>query len=365
MGGSGATLAGRIVGGRTLGGRVGWALVAGWIGVLEVGGEARGQSAGGMDPASVGSGGLEEAAIRLPWGERVGESLFGRLRPDLWRPLGLGSLFREGWDEQYAPAPDPGTDGSPRQTWINNADGAFYRLFVFSFGYARGLPGNRDAYNGSYYLFTPFSRRFEVGWFVPFAVATPDAFRPVGNRYWTEAGDLTIAPRILLAEDRRYSVTSDLFVRIPTGNVRNGNGVASLSPDIEFWADIPGKVVVRGALGVTVPTNETRGRSALLASAPFNGFNASAASFSSFDARLAVGKYLTPGDAPILPNFVAYVAANLHSELRGGHANYFSLTPGFRFGIGNDWYFLGGLEVPLVGPLPFQTQTIFQLIKNF
>ena len=124
-------------------------------------------------------------------------------------------------------------------------------------------------------------------------------------------------------------------------------------------------LIVRGALGVTVPTNETHARSAYLDFAPFSGFNAAPASFTSFDARLAVGHHIRAADARLFPNFVYYVAANLHSQLHDGHANDFSLTPGQQFGIGNDWYFLGGLEVPLVGPLPFQTQTIFQLIKNF
>lgn len=79
------------------------------------------------------------------------ESLFGPLRPDAWRPLSFSTLFTEGWDEVYAPAPGD----APRRTWINNADGAFSRLFVFSFAYARDLPGGGDAYNGAYFLFTP------------------------------------------------------------------------------------------------------------------------------------------------------------------------------------------------------------------
>ena len=41
------------------------------------------------------------------------------------------------------------------------------------------------------------------------------------------------------------------------------------------------------------------------------------------------------------------------------------MTPGFRFGIGHEWYLLGGFEVPSIGPLPFRNQAIFQAIKNF
>ncbi|AMV38461.1 hypothetical protein [Planctomyces sp. SH-PL62] len=306
----------------------------------------------------------EEASPRilLPPDEVIRESLFGPLRPERWRPLGLSTLFSEGWDEPYAPAPGD----APRQTWINNADGAFYRLYVASFGFARGAPpAGGNAYNGSFFLFTPLSRRFELGWFVPFVMSAPDALKPSGRANWTDFGDLTIAPRVLLAEDRRYTVTSNLFVRLPTGNARNGNGVASLSPDVEFWANPVERWVVRGGLGVTVPTNSTPTSSRLLAANPWMGFNASPGGFTSFDARLAIGRYLTPGGDHLFNNFVPYLAANLHTELSGGNNTYFSLTPGYRFGLGKDWYALGGLEVPLVGPLAFQTQTIFQFIKNF
>lgn len=310
---------------------------------------------------------LVEPFRRESFADVIGQSLFGPLRPERWRPLGLAGFLSEGWDEAYAPVPS--TDGTsriaPRQTWVNNADGAFYRLFVFSFGYMRGLPGNADLYNGSYFLFTPFSRRFEIGWFFPFVVSAPNSLGRSPTDYYTGVGDLTIAPRFLLAEDKRYSVTSNLFVRIPTGNVRNGNGVASLSPDVEFWANPFGGWVFRGGVGVTTPTNLTPAKIALLSGNPWTGFNASPSTFSSFDARFAVGKYITAPDARFLPNLVVDVAANLHTAISGGNASYFSLTPGFRFGIGNEWYFLGGVEVPLVGPLPFQTQTIFQVIKNF
>lgn len=288
------------------------------------------------------------------------ESFFGPLRPDTWRPLGLRALRTEGWDEPYAPAPGD----APRQTWVGSADGAFYRLYVASFSFAP-MSGGGTAYNGTAILFSPLSRRFELGWFVPFVASAPDASRPPGAGNWTDFGDLTIAPRVLLAEDRRYTLTSNLFARIPTGDARNGNGAASLSPDLEFWVNPVGGWVVRGGLGVTVPTNYTFPSAALQRANPWTGFNASPAPFTSFDARLAVGRYLTPADARHFKSFVCYAATNFHTELSGGNATYLSITPGFRFGLGGDWYALGGLEVPLIGGMPFDTQTTFQLIKNF
>lgn len=289
------------------------------------------------------------------------ESVFGPLQPDAWRPLGLDTLFSEGWDEAYAPAPGD----APRQTWINSVDGAFYRLFVFSFNYGRAIHGVGNVYGGEYFLFTPLSRRLELGWFVPFVASGPDAGRPPGSANFTDFGDLTIAPRVLLAEDRRYTVTTNLFIRMPTGNARNGNGAASLSPDLEFWANPFGRWVARGGVGVTVPTNETPIKRELQEFGSWTGFNASPAPFTSFDARLALGLYVTPADAKFFKNLVFSTATNFHTQLSGGRATYFSMTPGLRFGMGKEWYFLLGLEVPVVGPRPFSTQTFVQLIHNF
>lgn len=298
----------------------------------------------------------------------IGQSLIGPLKPERWRPLGIGSFFSEGWNEPYAPVPSSDGDSriAPRQPWVNSDDGAFYRLFLFSFGYARGLPGNTNEYTGVFGMFTPFSRRFEIGWAFPFVQSAPNALGTGPTDYWTGAGDLTIIPRFLLAEDKRYTISTNLFVRVPTGNARIGNNVTSLSPDIEFWANPFSGWVVRGGLGVTTPTNLSASRIALLdKSPPWTGFYGSPGPFSSFDARFAVGKYLRPSDARIMPNLCVDLAANLHTAISGGNYTYFSLTPGFLFGLGNNWVFRAGVEVPMAGITPFQTQSFFQIIKPF
>jgi hypothetical protein len=288
----------------------------------------------------------------------VEESLVGRLRSDLWRPLAADDFFIDGWDEQYAPVPHD----TPRQTWINNADGAFYRLYVFSFSDMINIPGaeSGNGFNGSFFLFTPLNRRFEIGWFIPWATASPSEQWSFGR-----FGDLTIAPRFLLEESKTLTVTANLYIRAPTGDPINGNGVTSFSPDIEFWANPVDRWVVRGAAGFTAPLGYSGKKATLLAANPWSGFNANPGAFNSFDSRLAIGKYITPADAPRFSDLVLELSANLHTQLGGGAATYFSLTPGFRFGIGQDYYLLGGVEVPMVGQLPFTAQPIFQLIKNF
>ncbi|MBS0266103.1 MAG: hypothetical protein JSS02_29500 [Planctomycetes bacterium] len=219
------------------------------------------------------------------WYQVAFQSLVCPLHPDLWHPLSVDTLFSEGWDEQYTPAPHD----TPHQTWINSADGGFYRLYVMSFAYAANVPGpnNSHATNTELFLFTPLNRRLEIGWFLPLVESTPSVTGQQAN--W---GDLTVAPRLLLNEQKNFTTTANLFIRTPTGNAINGSSVTSFSPDIEAWWTEPEQHwVVRGALGVTLPIKYSGPKAELLAANPWTGFNASPGAFNSFDARLAIGKH--------------------------------------------------------------------------
>ena len=218
--------------------------------------------------------------------------------------------------------------------------------------------------NGSVFLFTPFNRHFEIGWFLPFSVIAPDVTSLV-TKTFRGTGDLTVAPRFLLAEDKEFSFTANCYIRCPTGSVLTRNGVTSLSPDIEFWINRTGKWILRGRVGATIPKNLTTVSLPLLVANPWTGFNLSPSAFSSFDTRVAGGLYLTDDDAPFFKHLCGTLSTNLHTQINGGNMTYFSVTPGMRTGIGRDWYLLAGFEVPLVGPLPFSNQAIAQLIKNF
>ena len=118
-------------------------------------------------------------------------------------------------------------------------------------------------------------------------------------------------------------------------------------------------------VGVTVPTNLTTVSLPLLEANPWTGFNLSPSAFSSFDARVAGGLYLTDDDASFLKHLCGTLSTNLHAQINSGNMTYFSVTPGMRTGIGRVWHLLAGFEVSLVGPLPFSNQAIAQLIKNF
>jgi hypothetical protein len=67
--------------------------------------------------------------------------------------------------------------------------------------------------------------------------------------------------------------------------------------------------------------------------------------------------------------YVYYVSTVIHTPIdnRTGGINYtyVSLTPGFRCHLGENWYALGGVEVPVVHPLPYQYAPTAWLMKVF
>ena len=277
----------------------------------------------------------------------IGESMFGN-RSDLWRPLPLSTFFSEGWLEPWYRYPRSST-GAPRQAWINAFDGVFYRLYFFNFSYVNDFQKNGNEYLGTFTLFTPISRRFQLGFDVPFVASNKGG---QGNTYHGNIGDFAVSPRFLLSESQDLSQVFECIVRTPTGRTVNGNGQTTLSPQYEFWyGGLRGGGVIRGGTGVTVPTTNAGGGR------------------TTYNYNLAVGKYWTPHDAAPLGDFVTYLSINGFTNLddRGPTYSFLSFTPGFRSHLGNDWYFTGGVEVPITGPKTqnFAWSPIFWLTKLY
>jgi len=67
-------------------------------------------------------------------------------------------------------------------------------------------------------------------WTIPYVDSTVDE---KGNRH-TGFGDFTVTPRFLLSETRDVSQSFNVAFRAPTGDVDNGNAVASITPEYEF-----------------------------------------------------------------------------------------------------------------------------------
>jgi hypothetical protein len=107
----------------------------------------------------------------------------------------------------------------------------FFRLFVFDFTYENDLHRNGDGYLGTFTIFAPVSRRFQVRFDVP-CIESNKGGRD--NRYHGNFGDLAVSPRFLLSEAQDLSQVFALVLRTPTGAAENGNGQMTLTPQYEF-----------------------------------------------------------------------------------------------------------------------------------
>ena len=273
----------------------------------------------------------------------VGKSLAGDVYdPARWHELGLGSFFTDGWDEAWASGPN-GEGGAPRQGWLNAADGVFYRLFLFTFNWAH--QDSNDSYAAGLTAYTPFNKRFQFRFDVPFFVSVPGFDRETGF------GDFQVTPRFLLSETVNFTQSLDLTFRTPTGSERTGNGVGAFSPVYNLWWNAVAGLVLRGSVGGFVP---------------FSGPNTR----ESFIANLAAGYYFTPHDLLPIGDLVWYVSTNLN-QLTDGEVSgtqvpnntTLTFTPGFRTHLGANFYLLGGVEVPATNPKPFDYQVLAALMK--
>jgi hypothetical protein len=164
--------------------------------------------------------GFGQAAVDSVFGDDVYDE------PSAWRPLTLGTLFSEGWDQAWASPPN-GSGGPPRQGWLNTFDGVFYRLFIGTFAYSHDLNGGTggESYSGTATVYLPLSRRLEVRADLP-VLSNADA---QGNRAVTQ-GDMTFWTRFLLSESVDFTQSLNVQFRTPSGQPSHGNGVAAIVP---------------------------------------------------------------------------------------------------------------------------------------
>jgi hypothetical protein len=282
--------------------------------------------------------------------EIIGTSLFGDVYsdPSKWQDLSIGNLFSKGWDKPWA-SPPSGEGGAPRQGWLNAYDGVFYRLGLGIFGYSNNLNNNGNGYSGTVTLYTPLNQRFEFRSDIP---VVDSNLTGTGSSYQTNFGDFQITPRVILHETTNTSHAFDLTFRTPTGNSANGNGVASVTPTYNFWTNAWKGLVVRGGGGFTIP---------------YSGNIELTGARSTFNANLAVGYYFTPHNyAPIIGDMVWYLATNYTQAIDNrapSSTATVSLAPGFRTHLGQDWYLLGSVDVPVTHPLPYDYKVQGALMK--
>ena len=277
------------------------------------------------------------------------ESLFGDAYAEgRWRPLSLSSFFSDGWSEPWAGA--AGRAGlTPRHGWLGTFDGVFYRLWLATFSYSNNLntPFRGNNYAGSYSMFLPFSRRFEVFFDVRFITSNRTSDAP--HAYTSQFGDVIVTPRFLLSETAATTQTFALAIRTPTGTPSTGGGITALTPRYEFWTNPVGRWVVRGAGGFFVPLDQY-------------GTHVPNA----FVGGLAAGRYFTSHDAT-LGDLAFYVESNILSPVGGGNSSQtvLSVGPGTRFHIAHNYFFLADMDFPVTDNKPYDYLLQFALLKVF
>ncbi len=281
--------------------------------------------------------------------EVIKESVLGDVYadPSKWQALSYSKLFSEGWNKPWASPPNGG-GGAPRQGWLNADDGVFYRLGIAVFGWQHGVNGG-DSYTGDLVNYTPLSQRFEVQTDIPLASSQGNS----GGAAQTNFGDFKITPRVILSESTNLTQSFNVTFRTPTGSSNNGNGVASIAPQYQFWTNTWKGLVIRGGAGFTLP---------------YSGNIALTGARSTFDANVAVGYYFTPHDFTPFGDMVWYLSTNVHQAIdnrSSASGTYVSLAPGFRTHLGQNWYLLGSVEVPVVNPQPFGYQVSGGIMKVF
>jgi hypothetical protein len=233
------------------------------------------------------------------------------------------------------PSPN-GSGGAPRQGWINAADGNLYRLNFFAFAQGFNRPPEGTAYRAGYTLMTPLNRRLEIITNIPFVlrnnvdsgkpIIEPPGLTATTTQSHTAFGDISFTPRVLLHETKDFSLTAELAVSTPTGTRPLAGVTTILTPAVSFWNNVAGGVVVRGGLGVAIPTNS---------------------SGDTLISQLAVGQTLTGHDVPLIGDFTYYLSTVVNTPLANSDKTQVTLTPGIRTHLGNDWYFLAGLPTPV------------------
>ena len=283
--------------------------------------------------------------------DTIGESLCGKPDPNSWRPLRLSTLFSEGWNEAWVPSPN-GSGGAPRQGWINAADGNLYRLSFFTFAQWFNSAPKGNGYLGAYTIFAPLSRRLDLIINVPFVLRNNavtglpiiDPNRPgaTTTRSQTGFGDISFTPRVLLHETKDFSLTGELSVLTPTGTQPLAGKTTILTPAVAFWNNFAGGWVLRGGLGLAIPTN---------------------GSGDNLISQLAIGHTFTDHDVPLFGDFTTYLSAVVNTPLANGDQTSATLTPGLRTHLGKDCYFLAGLPIPVTNQRVGDIGMIFWFMK--
>ena len=278
--------------------------------------------------------------------EVISQSIFIKHAPKReWTPLYATTFFTEGWLQPQIDPPS-GSGGSLRQGWIGVPDAFFNRQIIFGmYSYTQGANGRPNEQVGSFLLESPISRRWDVGFIVPYI----DNLQGNGRPSATSFGDVTIENRFLVHETQDLTVSFNVNIRTPTGDAITGNDQTLLTSYFAFYKDLGYKGwSVRGAAGLDDPLN-----------------GPSANRFTTLFQSMGIGRTLFPHSTPIVGDLTPNVCFNATEALDTSKNAVFSITPGFRTHLGNDYFLLFGATIPVSANAGYRENFTVFLLKGF
>lgn len=338
------------------------------------GATSRGQDAGSIPPAAPAAPKLADIAefdelvaprVELSPFQVIRESLLGPADRSDWKPLSLRTFFTEGWTEPFAKAPG-GTNGAPEQYWLGAPSAVFGRDVAFDTFYTNHLnnviglfltpnapflpvhPGtDGNQYTGYATAELPLNQRAML--YVGTAFINSNKSSPAGG-YVGNWGDSEVQLKLRLVSRKDFSLLGFVGDRIPTGRAVNGSGINFVNEGFEFWWNAAPKWVVRGSSFINILTGRKTSTSVYIN-------------------QLAIGRYLTTEQARCFKQLVVYSTFSSLTDISGGrgHVTDVYAFPGFRFGLDDKerYYILGGVNVPLSGPRPFDWQPQLAIYRYF
>ncbi|MBA4048818.1 MAG: hypothetical protein C0476_09795 [Sphingomonas sp.] len=249
-----------------------------------------------------------------------------------WSPL-QSNRFGSELGEKWIPVPN-GDSGAPRQGWLATADGFFTREVHLAGAYTDSTRPDSFGVLGRFHY--PFSRRLWAGIELPF-------YQEGGGR--GNFGDIVLTTQVMLAEKRNLSINAGVGWRLPTGATVQGNNVFAAQPQLNLWTDVGKGIALRGRVGYEFANRGVA---------------------DAFVMNAAIGQTVTPHSRAPFGDLTWYVSANWREPTSGRSPTFVSITPGMRTHIGNNLFFLAGVEFPVANRSSFFKQRyIFQLVQGF
>ena len=270
-------------------------------------------------------------------------------------PLYLCDFFSTGWDEDFTRRDSEGR--APDLALLRVQTNFMERELRVNYFYQNNIHNGKqeNLTNLDYFIAYAFNRRFML--------------EVVGNEQWVDnvkppdvsGADARFVGRFQLISTPDSSYSFNFQAAAPDNGI--GQHQTTLSYGLAGFEDLTPHGLYRVGLYGSVLFDSLAGP------------HAAGAKLDDVQYDITIAKTLTPPKMPYIGNFTLYVENFAQTDLDGSNAGHtvVTVTPGFRFNLGKvpclklgiDNWILGGVDIPLSGPPPYDAIYRFSYIKNF